>query len=83
MTDFGTSESDLRRMSDICDDLVSLGEWHERQLSAVTGYLTDRGITEKIRKLRDATGRTPEEAETARRLADRLDKKLRNRLRSA
>jgi hypothetical protein len=80
--DYGTAETDLWLMTDIFDDLTSLGEWYDRQLSAVTGYLIDRGITEKLTKLRDNTGRTPEEAETAGKLADRIEKKLQNRLAS-
>lgn len=60
----------------IYDDLVSLGEWHSRALSAVTNWLGDVKVRERIAKLKDVTGRTPEEAETALALAARLEAKL-------
>jgi hypothetical protein len=70
----------LQRLSDIHDDLLSLGEWYERTLSAVQHRLTDAAVLQKIGKLRDTSGRTPEEAQTAMRLAERLERKLGSRL---
>jgi hypothetical protein len=42
--------------------------------------MVDEHVREKIRKLRDVTGREPAEAETYRKLADRLERKLDARL---
>lgn len=70
----------LWRVSDIHDDLVTLAEWTDRTLSSVQGWLGDRDVREKIAKLRNTTGRTPEEAATALRLAAKLERKLETRL---
>jgi hypothetical protein len=78
--EYAFNEESAWLMADIHDDLITLGEWHDRSLSAVQGWLFDVDVRSKIDKLRDTTGRTPEEAETALRLADRLERKLEARL---
>jgi transposase len=79
--DYGLRDVDLAKVTDLYDDLVSLGEWWERQILAVQGYLSSFKVQETIAKLRDTTGRTPDEAATALRLASRLEKKLENQVR--
>lgn len=64
------------KISEVYDDLVSLGEWTDRTLSLVQAWLGDDTAMQKIAKLRQTNGRTPEEADTARRLANRLERKL-------
>jgi len=64
------------KIMDVYDDLVTLAEWSDRKLSQVQAWLGDDKAMRTIMKLRDVTGRTPEEAETALRLADRLEAKL-------
>lgn len=78
--DYLKRDVELWKITDMYDDLISLGEWHTRQLSAVQGYLDDFEVVSRIEKLRNVAGRTPEEAETALRLADKLEKALNNRL---
>ncbi len=73
---YGLDTINTWKVADVYDDLVTLGEWHDRTLSAVQRWLNDINVREKITKLRDTAGRTPEEAETALRLADRLEQKL-------
>lgn len=70
----------LRKVEDLLDDLISLGEWYDRTLLAVLGWLDGVDLHAKIEKLRNTAGRTPEEAKTAERLADRLERKLEARL---
>jgi hypothetical protein len=76
---FGLDTINMWKIADIYDDLITLGEWHDRTLSAVQRWLNDINVREKITKLRDTSGRTPEEADTALRLADRLENKLERR----
>lgn len=77
VTDYDLSEIVLaERFADMYDDLVRLGWWLDRQLLAIAKHLNDKDVREKIKKLRDTNGRTPEETETALRLADRLERKL-------
>jgi hypothetical protein len=73
---YGLDTVNMWKVADIYDDLITLGEWYDRTLSAVQGWLNDVSVREKIAKLRDTTGRTPEEAETALKLATRLERKL-------
>jgi hypothetical protein len=77
---YGLSEVVLWKVEDILDDLISLGEWYDRTLLGVLGWLDGVDLRGKIEKLRNTAGRTPEEAETALRLADRLERKLEARL---
>ena len=78
--EFNLDEESMWLMADIHDDLITLGEWHDRTLSAVGRWLLDKDVRDKIAKLRDTRGRTAEEAETALRLAERLERKLEARL---
>ena len=63
-------------LTDLVDDLTELQEWMERSTRSVFARLKDADKIAKIRKLRDTNGRTPEEIETAHRLADRLQRQL-------
>lgn len=78
--DYGLGDVELWKITAIYEDLISLGEWYTRQLSAVQGYLGKFPARERIAKLRNVTGRTPEETATALRLADRLERSLENDL---
>lgn len=73
---YGPENTNVWIISDVYDDLISLGEWYDRTISMTQGWLGDISVREKIKKIRDTAGRTPEEAETANRLADRLEEKL-------
>src|SRR5258708_6585353 len=73
---YGLDTINTSKVADVYDDLVTLGEWHDRTLSAVHRWLNDINRRHQITKLRDTAGRTPEEAATALRLADRLEQKL-------
>jgi hypothetical protein len=74
--DYGLDEVSLWKISDLHDDLISLGEWQNRAISAVQAHLGDASVAAKIAKLREHSGRTPAERETAELLAARLEKKL-------
>jgi hypothetical protein len=78
--DYTADEDSVWHIAAIYEDLISLGEWVSRSLSATQGWLGDADVRKKIALLRDAHGRTPEEAETAQRLADLLERKLGARL---
>lgn len=65
---------------DIFGDLLGLGEWVDGAVSATQAHLSEVKVLAKIGKLRDTTGRTAAEAETARKLADKLEAKLTKRL---
>ena len=80
MAAYGIDEVSIWRVSDIEDDLISLAFWTDRTLGAITGWLGDAEVRKKIRTLRNTSGRTAEEAKAMTALADRLEKKLRNRL---
>jgi hypothetical protein len=64
-------------------DMITLGEWWNRTIMGIQGWLSDVSVREKISKLRDTSGRTAEEAKVARMLADRLERKLEARLTAA
>jgi hypothetical protein len=88
LEDYDIRDYDLEGMADVAlwsadaiyDDLISLGWWLDRSLMTFSRWLDDYDVRDKITKLRNTTGRTPEEAETALKLADRLEKKLEARL---
>jgi hypothetical protein len=81
--DFGLDEATLALVEGFLDDLIALTDWVDRAFSATQAWLSEAPVIDRIKKLRDTTGRTPEEAETALRLADRLERKLTRQLRSA
>jgi hypothetical protein len=78
--DYHLDEVSLWRITDIYDDLISLGTWTDRTLSAVQGRLDDSEVLAKIAVLRNTNGRTPSEARAMKALADRLEHKLTRRL---
>jgi hypothetical protein len=80
LDDFGLEDATLAVIADIHDDLITLAEWVDRKLHHVGAWLEDVSVRDKIKRLRDTRGRTPEEAATAQRLADRLEHKLEARL---
>lgn len=80
--DYTPDEDSVWHIAAIYEDLISLGEWVSRSLSATQGWLGDSDVRQKIERLRNTHGRTPEEAETAKRLADLLERKLGARLES-
>ena len=83
LEDYDLAEFDLAGVSDtawvdatsIYDDLVTLNEWLERALLTTRHWLNGEPMRQKIAKLREHGG-TEEEAATANRLADRLERKL-------
>ena len=80
LEDFGLDTATLAVVADIHDDLLTLAEWVDRKLHHVGAWLNDVEVRDRIRKLRDTRGRMEEEAATALRLADRLERKLEARL---
>jgi hypothetical protein len=86
LQDFNVEDYDLSdqpvvwRAQDIFDDLLLLGEWLDRTTASIQARLGDRQVLDRIAKLRDTTGRTPQEAETALRLAAQIERKMENRL---
>jgi hypothetical protein len=66
------------------DDLLELQIWMDHTLSHCSAYLDYAHKLAKIRQLREETaGRTPAEIATARRLADRLERRLDHQLERA
>lgn len=78
--DYKLDEVSLWRLNDIHDDLLFLAPWVDRTLGTVTGYLGDADVRARIETLRNVNGRTAEEARGFIKLADSLERKLRNRL---
>jgi hypothetical protein len=78
--DYKLDEVGLWRINDIHDDLLFLAPWVDRTLGTVSGYLGDADLRARIAKLRNVDGRTEEEARGFIKLADSLERKLRNRL---
>jgi hypothetical protein len=74
--DYGTSDVELWRMAEILDDLISLGEWHNVQMSVLLRYMKDNEVMRRIEKLRNTEGRTPEEIAAFEAMAKRLERKL-------
>ncbi len=75
-----TGEVNLWQVESIYEDLTTLAELVDQALSLTQGRLGDQVILEKIALLRNPSGRTDAEMETARKVADRLERKLTNRL---
>lgn len=78
--EFGLDDPTLGVVADLHDDLLTLADWVDRSLGKVTSWLSDAEVLDKIEKLERTNGRTPGETKTAQRLANRLRKKLTNRL---
>jgi hypothetical protein len=67
-------------LAEIGDELFSLTEWVEQQEAVVQVNFDDADVRRKIESLRNPAGRTPAEAATARKVADRWERRIRNRL---
>lgn len=74
--DFELDQATLALVDSFYDDLITLGEWHDRAVLATQAWLSSVSVRKKIAALRATTGRPAEEKETALRLADRLERKL-------
>jgi hypothetical protein len=74
--DYGIEDVEMWKIADIHDDLASLAMWLDRTLKGMRRYLDSYTMQEKIAKLRNTIGRTPEEAKTAIELAERLEQKM-------
>lgn len=69
--------ADAEEASEFHDDLVELQLWMERSIAFASMRLSDAKLEYKISKLRDPTGRTDAERQTAARLADKLERRRR------
>jgi hypothetical protein len=73
-------EVELWEIDTIYDSLTWLAELVDAALTLTQHRLEDEDVLAKIATLRNTSGRTPAEAETARKLADRLERKLKTRI---
>lgn len=71
--------SDAEDVSDFHDDLVELWMWMDRSIALANSRLDDVALERKIRKLRNGTGRTEAERRTAAVLAEKLERRRRER----
>jgi hypothetical protein len=67
----------------IYEELVWLAGILDQAVSAVSARISDQVVLDKIAILRNTSGRTPEEAKTAQRIADKLEWRLKNRVEAA
>jgi len=75
--------ADPDEVSEFHDDLVELQLWMDRSIALASARLDDATLERKIAKLRDGTGRTSAEQQTAATLAAKLERRRReNRLAS-
>jgi hypothetical protein len=81
--EYDLDEVSLARISDIHDDLLALADWMDRAISSIQARLSDAEVRAKIAMLRNISGFTEHEARTRLALADRLERKLGNRLASS
>jgi hypothetical protein len=65
------------------EDLAWLAEEVDKAVALVQARITDAELKARIAQIRNTTGRTPAEAASANRIADRLERRLRNRLEAA
>jgi hypothetical protein len=75
--DYNFSDEDhLWRIEAMIDDLITMGTWQKRQLSALQSRISDRKVLEKIGKLRNMARITtfPEEARSFEQTADQLER---------
>jgi len=75
-------EVSLWAVSDLLDDLIGLGTWTDRAVSAVQGWLGDTDVRTRIAQLRNVTGRTDAEKEAFLARAAKLERQLELRLSS-
>jgi hypothetical protein len=73
-------ELELWEIDAIYDNLTWLAEQVDVALSLTQHRLEDEDVLARIATLRNTSGRTPAEAETARKLAGRLERKLKTPL---
>lgn len=74
--DLELDQAALDKVADVHDDLVTMGVWWDRTIMSVQAWLSTVQIRETITKLRNVDGRSPEEAVSFIRTADRLQRKL-------
>lgn len=74
--DMPLDEHTLRTITDLLDDLISLGIWHNRTLTAVKGWVGSADRRRRIEQLRNVDGRLPEEARAFLAMADKLEREL-------
>jgi hypothetical protein len=67
-------------LEEIGDELFRLTEWVEQQEAVIQASSDDADVRRKIESLRNPAGRTPAEAATARKVADRWERRIKNRL---
>lgn len=83
IADFPPDLVNMWEMEDILDVLASLDEWLSRAIPATQSWLKENTTRDKIAKMRNVAGRTPEEAANALAMADRWQKRLEARLTSS
>lgn len=83
MDEFTPEEVTLWYISDMLDDLISLGTWLDRTIPAVQRWLGDADVRAKIEQLRNVTGRSPEETKAFLARAAKLERQLNNVLEKA
>jgi hypothetical protein len=64
----------LMWMTELADSLTTLGIWQKQSETALNSWLKSGDLTSKISKLRNATGRTPEETKAYHDKADQLER---------
>jgi hypothetical protein len=74
--DFDLEATTLDLVDTFYDDLITLAQWVDRAVMATQVWLGDVKVRRKIEALRNTIGRTPEETENFRRVADKLERKL-------
>jgi hypothetical protein len=83
IADIELDEYSLDTVSDLHDDLLFLQDWMEQAMGVIQGKLGEQKLRWKIAALRAKTvanGCDPEEAASAQRAADRLERKLNMKL---
>jgi hypothetical protein len=81
--DYELDDVTQEALKGIYDDLSELQTWMDMALASVERRMEDANLITKIKHLREGTtGRTEEEIRTARRLADRLQRRLEAKLTS-
>ena len=72
--------ADPEAVSEFHDDLVELQFWMDRSISLASSRLDDVKLLEKLRIMRDPTGRTEAERRTANAIAAKIERRRHNRL---
>lgn len=74
--DLPLNEVSLQTITDLLDDLISLGIWHHQALASVSKWIKDSDRRRRIEALRNTEGRQPEEVKAYLAMADKLERKL-------